>query len=320
MLTYPAPNGSYVPLSEVMSTADYAPTIHRGELTKHETIETLAGAWLASKPSPRTRAAYLDDLNRFHRWVTLNRLGTVLTVKRAHLDAYARSLEAASPPYAPASRARMLSSLSSFYGYLCAEGVLQVNPAATIRRPRLPNYSPRLGLDLSSAPLVLEAAKRLTAEHRGLVALCFFAGLRISEALGVRGSDIRTEAGHTVVKVLSKGGSEDLVPLSAPALRFLEELREKAGEGALFGDLDRFAARRLVIQLGREAGLGRELTSHDLRHGAATCAREAGVPLEEVRDLLRHASITTTQRYDHARRRLDDSAAYGLARALGGQV
>lgn len=304
-----------------MSTPAYAPTTQPSTVaTQHERFRILAGAWLASKPSPRTRAAYLDDMGAFERWLTEHRLGPVTSATRQHIDAYARYLETTVPPYSPATRARKLSSLSSFYGYLVAEGALQVNPAAAVRRPKLPNYSPRLGLDLSTAPKVIQAASRLTAEHRGLVALCLFAGLRVSEALGVRGSDIRTEAGHTVVKVTSKGGVEDLVPLSAPALRFLEELRERAGEGALFGELDRFAARRLVAQLGREADLGRDLTPHDLRHGAATCAREAGVPLEEVRDLLRHASITTTQRYDHARKRLDDSAAYGLARALGGTV
>lgn len=301
-----------------MSTPAYSPPSHRLPVASHDTLQKLAGAWLASKPSPRTREAYLDDLNRFHRWIVENRLGTVLSAQRVHLDAYARALEAREPAYSPATRARMLSSLSSFYGYLCAEGVLRANPASHVRRPKLPGYSPRLGLDLDSAPKVVEAARHLDPEHRGLVALCLFAGLRISEALAVRGSDIRLEAGHTVVKVTSKGGVEDLVPLSAPALRYLEELRARAGEGLLFGDLDRFRAGRLVRQLGKAAALGRPLTPHDLRHGAATCAREAGVPLEEVRDLLRHASITTTQRYDHSRRRLDNSAAYGLARALGG--
>lgn len=301
-----------------MALPDYAPATH--DLTRGEgSLEHLVGAWLASKPSARTRKAYLDDLTHFHRWLESNRLGTVLDAARVHLDTYARSLEARVPPYSPATRARMLSSLSSFYAYLCGEGVVRANPATNIRRPKLPNYSPRLGLDLDSAPKVVRAAKELTAEHRGLVALCFFAGLRVSEALAVRGSDIRLEAGHTVVRVTSKGGRDDLVPLSAPALRFLEELQERAGDGLLFGALDRFRAGRLVNQLGRVANLGRPLTPHDLRHGAATCAREAGVPLEEVRDLLRHASITTTQRYDHSRRRLDQSAAYGLARALGGE-
>ena len=54
------------------------------------------------------------------------------------------------------------------------------------------------------------------------------------------------------------------------------------------------------------------------RHGAATCALEAGEPLHRVQQLLRHKDPRTTERYDHSRDRLDKSAAYGLGRALGG--
>lgn len=307
---------------EGMSLTEYSPDTHAGALTTqdlHRLLEEVAAAWLASKPSYRTREAYWRDLSTFGAWLTANRAGHLLKVSRPHLDAFARYLESRVPSYAPSTRARILSSLSSFYEYACEAGVLRVNPAAHVKRPKLANYSPRLGLNLDTAPKVIEAAHRLTAEHRALVALCLFAGLRVSEALSVEGRDIRQEAGHTVLEVTSKGGARDIVPLSAPALRLLSEVLEARGsEGKLLAGVDRFRAYRMVEALGREAGLGRKLSPHDLRHGAATCAREAGVGLEEVRDLLRHASVTTTQRYDHARRRLDTSAAYGLASALGG--
>ena len=284
------------------------------------TFEEVARGWLLSKVSPRTRQAYHADLGRFFYFLQEHRLGPVLQATRQQVDLFARFLEASPKGYAPATRARVLSSLSSFFDYACSTGVLRLNPAAHVVRPKLPNYSPRLGLDLDTAPKVISAAQRLSPEHRALVALCLFAGLRVSEALSVEAGDIRTEAGHTVLEVTSKGGRRDLVPLSAPALRLLSEVLEAHPEGALLPGVDRFRAYRMISALGKEAGLGRQLTPHDLRHGAATCAREAGVPLEEVRDLLRHASVTTTQRYDHARKRLDSSAAYGLARALGGEA
>lgn len=300
-----------------MSLTEYSPHTHLESMATHGLSE-LVGAWLASKGSPRTRAAYWSDLRAFHAFLEEHKAGTLLEAKRPHVDYFARHLE--SRDYSPATRARMLSSLSSFYSYACESGALSVNPAAHVKRPKLPNYSPRLGLDLDTAPRVVEAAHRLGDEHRALVALCLFAGLRVSEALSVRAGDIRTEAGHTVLEVTSKGGARDLVPLSAPALRLLEGVLTAHPEGLLLPGVDRFRAYRMVEALGKEAGLGRSLSPHDLRHGAATCAREAGVGLEEVRDLLRHASVTTTQRYDHARKRLDQSAAYGLAQAIGGKA
>jgi site-specific recombinase XerD len=303
--------------TRAMSLTDYSPASHELAHPDHPT-EPLVMAWLASFSSPKTREAYAYDLRRFSEWLAHHRAGTLLTATRTHLDLFARGLEKAG--YSPATRARWLSSLSSFYAYSCSVGATAENPASRVRRPKLPNYSPRLGLNLDTAPRVIEAAERLTADHRGLVALCLFAGLRVSEALGVEARDIRTEAGHTVLEVTSKGGRRDLVPLSPAALRLLTELLELRPSGSLLAGTDRFRAHRMVGDLGREAGLEGKLTPHDLRHGAATCALEAGEPLHRVQQLLRHASPLTTQRYDHSRDRLDASAAYGLARAIGGKA
>jgi site-specific recombinase XerD len=281
-----------------------------------EDLRTLAAAWLATFRSDRTREAYGSDLGRFSRWLADRGVASVLDATRTHVDMYALGLEA--DGYAPSTRARHLSALSSFYAYLQTDHGWPTNPAARVRRPKLPTYSPRLGLNLDTAPLVIAAAERLGPDHRAVVALCLFAGLRVSEALGVRVEDISTEAGHRVVRVTSKGGRDDLVPLSPAAVRLLADRIGDRTSGHVLAGLDRFQVRRLVAALGREAGLDGSLTVHDLRHGAATCALEAGEPIHRVQQLLRHASPVTTQRYDHARDRLDRSSAYALGHALGG--
>lgn len=310
--------------SELVTTADYS----RGALTTHgaDTVRNLVGAWLVEFPSARTREAYLRDLETFARWLSSEAgVSDLLSVTRPHVALYARTL-AEGGRYKPATQARRLSAVSSFYGYALEAGAVVTNPAAKIRRPKLPAYSPRLGLNLDTAPRVFEAVEDMSAAHRGLVALCLFAGLRVSEALSVTTHDLRTEAGHRVLRVTSKGGREDLVPLSPPALRLLEDLLDPPGRPArplLRTDdgtpLDRFRARRMVAAIGRRAGLPEAITSHDLRHGAVTCALEAGEPLHRVQQLARHASPVTTQRYDHSRDRLDRSAAYGLGVAVSGR-
>lgn len=279
-------------------------------------LPTLAGAWLASFSSERTREAYRSDLQAFESFLMSHNAGPVLAVSRPVVDLYARELEAAS--YSPATRARRLAALSSFFDYALSAGVTSHNPAKGIRRPKLPNYSPRLGLNLDTAPKVVQAVEGMSSAHRALVGLCLFAGLRVSEALSVKASDIRTEAGHTVVEVISKGGRRDLVPLSPVAIRLLSGVLDEHPSGPVLAGIDRFRAGRMVAAIGREAGLDRPLTPHDLRHASATCALEAGEPIHRVQQLLRHASPVTTQRYDHSRDRLDRSAAYGLAMAIGG--
>lgn len=299
----------------LMSLTDYSTNSQVATLPT-QPLEPVVLAWLGSFSSAKTREAYSYDLRRFAEWLEHHNAGTLFTASRAHVDLFARSLEKAG--YKPATRARWLSSLSSFFAYSCSVGVLSVNPAAHVRRPKLPSYSPRLGLNLDTAPRVVAAAERLGAEHRALVALCLFTGLRVSEALSVSAESIREEAGHRVLEVVSKGGRSDLVPLSPAALRLLEGVLEMYPSGPLFPGVDRFKASRMVAAIGKEAELGRPLTPHDLRHGAVTCALEAGEPLHRVQQLARHASPVTTQRYDHSRDRLDSSAAYGLARAIGG--
>lgn len=298
-----------------MSLTEYSPPTYLTTLPGEDT-SPLVMAWLGSFPSAKTREAYSYDLRRFSEWLEHHKAGGLLEAKRAHIDLFARHLEDVG--YKPATRAQWLSALSSFYDYSCSVMALSVNPASNVRRPKLPNYSPRLGLNLDTAPKVVKAAERLAPEHRALVALCLFTGLRISEALSVKAEDFRDEAGHKVLEVTSKGGRSDLVPMSPAALRLLTEVLEAHPVGLLFPGIDRFKASRMVAALGKEAELGRPLSPHDLRHGAVTCALEAGEPLHRVQQLARHASPVTTQRYDHSRDRLDSSAAYGLARAIGG--
>ena len=297
-----------------MSLTEYSPPTHLTTL-EHRESASLVMAWLGSYSSAKTREAYGYSIRRFAEYLEFHNAGGLLEATRPHIDMFARSLESAS--YSNATRAQWLSALSSFYDYSCSVNALTNNPAANVKRPKLPNYSPRLGLNLSDAPKVVEASLRLEPCHRALVALCLLTGLRVSEALSVKAEHFRDEAGHRVLVVTSKGGRSDLLVMSPKAIRLLSD---SPSEGFLLPGIDRFKASRLVAAIGKEANLGRPLTPHDLRHGAATCALEAGESLHRVQQLLRHASPVTTQRYDHSRDRLDKSAAYGLARAIGGEA
>jgi site-specific recombinase XerD len=277
--------------------------------------------WLAAQPSERTRQAYAESLTKFATFLTNGNAGTVLHAKRTHLDLWARSME--SDGLAPAGRARHLSALSSFYAYGVSEGVLDRNPAEAVKRPKVSDKSTRLGLTLETSRKVLKAADAMGPKYRAAVALLLCAGLRASEAIAVKPQDIGESLGHTVLSVTGKGGVVAPVVLSPVAVRLLAEAvqeAEKHGTTVLHDDegkpLTRFQLGRVVRRIGGFACLGRPLTPHDLRHGCITSALEAGEPIHLVQAHARHASPTTTQRYDRNRGLLDNSAAYGLGRAL----
>jgi len=317
----------FAPLGYARLMTENSPVLITGYSSSN--VATLPGtqarslvlAWLVEYPSQRTREAYRADLEAFASWLGEQGAGELLEVTRPVVALYARYLGEAAK-YSLATQARKLSALSSFYGYAEEVGAIASNPAGRVRRPRIPKDPAGLGLTLDYGPRLLAAADDMTAAHRGLVALSYLCGLRVSEALAVSTQDFREEAGHRVLRVIGKGEKLRLVPLSPQAWRWLEELHDAANPGRpLLRDsegrpLNRFQARRMVEAMRKKAGLTEPMTTHDLRRSAATGALEAGAPIHRVQEFLGHASPVTTQRYLRHRDVLDNSAAYELGRAL----
>jgi site-specific recombinase XerD len=149
--------------------------------------------------------------------------------------------------------------------------------------------------------------------------------------------------GHRILWVTRKGGKRQALVLTAPVTERLdaylasrpdmEHLPAVPGESGPRPHRTLFATetgrrlweadiRHLIQQLGKRAGLPGDLVNrlcpHALRHTAITFALSAGVPLHDVQDMAGHADPRTTQRYNHARHRLERSPAYAIAAYLAG--
>ena len=265
-----------------------------------------------------TRSAYHSDLRCFSSWCA--RIGIdPLAAKRAHLDGYARSLEVEG--LASSSVARRLSVMSGLFRYAFEEGYVDRNPAVHVRRPRVGDDSPTLGLDLVEARRLLQAAETASPRDHVLVCLLLLNGLRVSEVCMVQVTDLSFERGHRVLTVDRKGGRRDLVPLAPRTLAAVEEHLEERTDGFLVlandgGPLNRFQATRAIRRLSRAADITKHISPHSLRHTAVTLALDAGVPLRDVQDMAGHADPRTTRRYDRARKSLDRHATYTLASYL----
>jgi site-specific recombinase XerD len=125
-----------------------------------------------------TRVSYTTDLRLFADWCAGNGVRR-LDVKRAHLELYARHLEASGRM--PSTVARRLSTLASFYRYCHVEGVLRRNPAANVRRPKVDHESQTFGLDRNELGALLVQAGLGSARDHALVAVLALNGLRISK-------------------------------------------------------------------------------------------------------------------------------------------
>lgn len=298
---------SVVPLETITTVAEVGPT----------RTERLAAAWLLGF-GPNTRAGYGRDLRAFLGWLEERGLDA-LDVQRAHVVAYARQM-AEVDGKAPATVARHLSALGSFYQYLVDEDVLERSPVARVRRPRVSSDSPSTGLDRGELTTLLAAAKKDGPRSHLFVLLGALNGLRVSEILGIDLEDIGTERAHRVVRITRKGGKKALVPLPPRTVEVLDEHVGERTTGPLFvtrtgarwtrSDADRTLRRLVASCLPEKAGA---ISPHSLRHTFVTLSLDGGADLHDVQAAAGHSDPRTTMRYHRALGNLDRAPAYLVA-------
>jgi len=302
-----------------MTTSTELVTIRGGVLTTTDTdrLQELKVKWLLQYRNANTLGAYRRDIDHFITWAD-NRGVDPLHLSREHLNAYANGLSADS---APSTVARRLTVVSSFYEFAIDMGLLQVNPAARVKRPACgPDHVKLTGALTHTESAALYAAAT-SAQDRALVVLLATTGLRVSEALQLTTTSMTTERGHTVVSVVGKGNKTTLVPLAPLVIDALTELAGIRGHGPLFightGEaLTRHGVARTLTRLAHRAGLGKPVSPHMMRAGAITNALVDGVPLHQVQAMARHSDPKTTMRYFRAADSLNTHPAYRLSEGL----
>ncbi len=222
----------------------------------------------------------------------------------------------------PATTARKLASLRSFYRYQMREGLVDQNPFGGLRPPKRGRELPDV-LSVAEVQRLIEAPARQAATPEGrdpadryavardtaLLETLYSTGGRISEIAGLREQDVDLIAG--MIKVRGKGRKERFCPLGAPAVRALRAVLE-LGAARWGGGRDQPVFRnraggritprsieRLMKTHLAAAGLDHRFSPHALRHSFATHLLDAGADLRSVQELLGHASLSTTQIYTH---------------------
>lgn len=277
--------------------------------------------------SPYTLRNYGNDLRHFFDFIQ-ERGVAVSAVDRPLVREYLSMLVASG--LVPASIARKVSTLRSFYRHLRLTGVVDADPLLGVRGPRRERRLPHF-LTQEQIEALIGAADRQTPQglrDRAILELLYASGLRVSEAVGLDVSDIDLE--ERTARVQGKGARERLVLMGRPAARAVERYLDQGRprlarrkETALFlnrdgGRLSQRAVQLLVRKYALAAGLDRSVHPHLLRHTFATHLLEGGAELRVVQTLLGHANVNTTQIYTHvtesAKRRAIEEALDGIAR------
>ena len=259
--------------------------------------------------SPNTWAAYELDVGKLLTF--LHSEGIELrSVQLSDLQRFAAGLHDIG--IGPRSQCRILSGVRSFFHYLQTDGYRDDDPTELLESPQLGDHLPEV---LSTAEVDrLEASVDLSKweghRNRAIIEVLFSCGLRVSELVNLRLSDIYID--EEFMRVMGKGSKERLIPISPRAIHELrlwmtcrQDMKIKPGEEDYVflnrrgSHLTRTMILIMIKRQAVEAGITKTISPHTLRHSFATVLLEGGADLRVIQVLLGHESIGTTEIYTH---------------------
>ncbi len=253
----------------------------------------------------RDLAAFLDHLDR-------RRVDGPAAVQARDIVSFLEGLQQRG--LSARTRARMLVAVRGFFAFLVHEQALAADPTPDVHPPRLGQRLPHsLGPEEVSQLLAAADTGTLMQRDHAMIELVYATGLRVSEVVSLKVSQVNLEAGY--LTVVGKGSKERAVPIGSYArqrlLTYLHEARPKILHGRLSPFLFVNRAGRRLSRQGfwqrlrlavRRTGIEGKVSPHTLRHAFATHLVERGADLRAVQMMLGHADIATTQIYTHVAR------------------
>jgi integrase/recombinase XerD len=258
--------------------------------------------------SANTVEAYRRDLEKVAAWAEAERGKDLVSLSREDIRDFLRWMN--EHGYEARSVARSIATLRNFFKFLILEGILRNDPTASLEVPKSWQTLPRF-LTLEEVHRLLEqpdTTRDLGIRDRAILELLYATGLRASELVALRLSDVDWDRG--VLVCLGKGSRERLVPIGRSAMEWLTRylpvrqrwLGSRVSAWLFISPrghaLTRQALWKLVARYGRAAGLGRVMP-HMLRHTFATHLLEHGADLRSVQMMLGHSDLSTTQVYTY---------------------
>ena len=280
--------------------------------------------------SQHTIRNYRSDIAHFLHWLEQSDRN-LADLSRADYRQYLADLQHDS--IAEASVRRRASTIRSFTRHLKRTNLLDRDPLVLAATPKATSYLPTV-LSKDNVQALLSAPDIATPaglRDRAILEVCYGAGLRISELVGIRTTNY--DADHNAFRVHGKGDKERVALLGKIARHWLQRyLRD--GRPLLIsakskdwlwlnrfgGPLSARAVQLSVRRYAQRAGLPEDVHPHLLRHSFATHMLDGGADVRVVQELLGHASVSTTQIYTHvsdaARRDTVEHALDGIADLL----
>lgn len=314
------------------------------QYVENETVEDLLFEFLKDR-TPMTEVAYRRDLRDFFRFMKTNfGLPRVVEkkmrfeeVKRVHIVKYKMFLETTSSArrkqFAPNSVNRKISTVSSFFQFLVRREILGKNPAELCVRPKrivmeeTQAFSDREMKNLFD--LVIEEAPPL---HKAVILLLFTTGMRQAELRNIKHTDFKDREGIRFLRYMGKGQKVNEIPIHPTTahyveeyVRWMEQIGRKIGEqdflfqptknsydGEFKKKLSHTAVGYIVKKWARQINPNKRITPHSARATFISSLIENGEDIYYVSQLVNHADVRTTQRYNKRKRSFRKNPVFNL--------
>ena len=242
------------------------------------------------KTSSNTESSYQRDLNKLAAYMEMQGITEVRRITVTHLQSYILYMEREG--FAPATISRNIASIKALFHYLFKKGYITDDVSETLKAPKIEKKMPEI---------------LTTDEVSKLLELLYATGIRVSELISLKTTDVDFQVGYIICRDAHK---ERVIPFGTPAKRALTDYM-KSARGELLEDqtsdvlftncsgqpMSRQGFWKIVKYYAKKAGITADITPHTLRHSFAAHLVENGADLRSVQEMLGHSDISTTQIY-----------------------
>ena len=265
--------------------------------------------------SPNSIDSYTNDVSKLIRYIAdLQQAVSPIDINKELVHKF---IYETAKICSPRTQSRIISGLRSFFDYLIFEGYRKDNPTSLLETPKIGRKLP----DTLSVDEIDQIIRQIDLSHpqgernRAMLETLYACGLRVSELVNLRISDLFFEEG--MIRVLGKGNKQRFIPIHQKNQTYISTYiqlirshikSQKGEEDIVFLNrrgkrLSRNMVFMIIRDLVKKAGIAKSISPHTFRHSFATHLLENGADLRSIQQMLGHESITTTEIYMHLDRK-----------------
>ena len=252
--------------------------------------------------SDNTVGAYMNDLNKYEEFLKKDILESDTEDLEKYLK-YIKNLESTTV-------AHKITSIKSYFNYNIKRGIVSVNPADKVSRPKLTKHLPEYLTEEEVGKLLdVEVKSPYDYRNKTILELLYSSGIRISELVNIKTPNFDSE--ECLIRIMGKGSKERIVPLGDYAVNIMNDymnnyrplINKKHTDYVFINNRGDKISRQFIFKvIKKEAlkkGIKKGISPHTLRHTFATHLLKNGADLRIIQELLGHENISTTQIYTH---------------------